>query len=191
MRILVAAICLLCALAHVDQTLAQQRKPTRKRSSSTQTARGNREQKPSAPAMPVLPDIRNDPEVQAADVAIIANITAKELRIDVVPNPTVEFLGKDKTQTVWHADRYNLPDKIEPGVTYRNIGIRLKITSTLADIERIVSEALGEVPITDNSASNTDERRQESGIAPSQSSPNNPKGKAASGSVSPTTVRVP
>ncbi|HKP45014.1 MAG TPA: hypothetical protein VJT50_00315 [Pyrinomonadaceae bacterium] len=99
--------------------------------------------------MPVLPDVRNDPDVQDADVAIIANITAKELRFDAVPNPTVEFLGKDKSKTVWHADRYNLPDKIEPGVTYRNIGIRLKITSRLADIDRIVAEALGEVPITD------------------------------------------
>jgi hypothetical protein len=47
------------------------------------------------------------------------------------------------------------------------------------------------VPITDNSASNADERRQENGMAPGQSSPNNPKGKAASGSLSPTTVRVP
>jgi hypothetical protein len=104
---------------------------------------------PAGPPMPVLPDIRSDADVLNADVAIIANVTAKELRFEVVPNPTVEFLGKDKTKTIWHADRYNLPDKIEPGVTYRNIGIRLKITSRLAEIERIVAEALGEVPITD------------------------------------------
>jgi hypothetical protein len=38
---------------------------------------------------------------------------------------------------------------VEPGVTYRNIGIRLKIVSRFADIERIVAEALGEVPVTD------------------------------------------
>ena len=104
---------------------------------------------PPVPKLPVLPDIRNDPDVEAADIAIIANVTASELRFDVVPNPTVEFLDKSKNKTIWEAQRFNLPDKIEPGVTYRNIGIRLKITSRLADIERIVAEALGEVPITD------------------------------------------
>ena len=101
--------------------------------------------------MPVLPDIRNDPDVEAADIAIIANITAEELRVDAVPNVSVEFLDKSKNQTIWQAERFNLPDKLEPGVTYRNIGIRLKITSRLADIERIVAEALGEIPIAENS----------------------------------------
>ncbi len=102
-----------------------------------------------------LPNNRNDPDVESADIAIIANITAKELRFDVVPNPTVEFLDKLKNQTIWQAERINLPDKIEPGVTYRNIGIRLKITSRLADIERIVAEALGEVPISESNSTKT------------------------------------
>ena len=101
--------------------------------------------------MPVLPDIRNDPDVEAADIAIIANITAEELRFEAVPNTSVEFLDKSKNQTIWETQRFNLPDKLEPGVTYRNIGIRLKITSRLADIERIVAEALGEIPISENS----------------------------------------
>jgi hypothetical protein len=34
-------------------------------------------------------------------------------------------------------------------VTYRDIGIRLKIVSRFADIDRIVAEALGEVPVSD------------------------------------------
>ena len=76
-------------------------------------------------------------------------MTAKELRFDVVPNPTVEFPGKPERDTVWDAERDNLPRPVEPGVTYRNIGIRLKIVSRFADIERIVAEALGEVPVTD------------------------------------------
>ena len=100
--------------------------------------------------MPVLPDTRNDPDVEAADIAIIANITAKELRIDASANSSVEFLDKAKNHTIWQVERFNLPDKLEPGVTYRNIGIRLKITSRLADIERIVAEALGEIPISEN-----------------------------------------
>lgn len=86
---------------------------------------------------------------ESSDLAITATVTAKELRFDVVPNPTVEFPGSPQRDTVWDAERDNLPRPVEPGVTYRNIGIRLKIVSRFADIERIVAEALGEVPVTD------------------------------------------
>jgi hypothetical protein len=92
---------------------------------------------------------RKDVPEESADLAITANVTARELRFEVVPNPTVEFPGKPKRDTVWDAKRENLPPAVEPGVTYRNVGIRLKIASRFADIERIVAEALGEVPVTD------------------------------------------
>jgi hypothetical protein len=85
-----------------------------------------------------------------ADLVIIANVTAKELRFDAVPNPKVEFPGKPERATEWSAERTNLPPQVQPGVTYRNIGIRLKIVSRFADIDRIVAEALGEVPVTDD-----------------------------------------
>jgi hypothetical protein len=123
-----------------------------------------------------LPEIRNDPDVQEADVAIIANITADELRFDVVPNPSVEFLAKDKTHTIWQTERFNLPEKLEPGVTYRNIGIRLKITSRLADIERIVAEALGEVPASSQEATDdkTNTSSAESGAKTADGPPSQP-----------------
>ncbi len=89
-------------------------------------------------------------EVKTADIAITANVTAKELKFEVAPNPTVEFPGTPERKTVWEADRQNLPRPVEPGVTYRNIGIQLRITSRFADIERIVSEALGEIPVSEN-----------------------------------------
>jgi hypothetical protein len=76
-------------------------------------------------------------------------VTARELRFEVVPNPKVEFPGKPERTTVWEAERQNLPRPVEPGVTYRNIGIQLKITSVFTDIDRIVAEALGEVPASD------------------------------------------
>jgi hypothetical protein len=85
---------------------------------------------------------------ESADIVITATVTAKELRFEAVPNPTVEFPGNPKRDTVWDAVRDNLPRPVEAGVTYRNIGIRLKIVSRFADIDRIVAEALGEVPLT-------------------------------------------
>ena len=94
--------------------------------------------------------LKTDPDVEAADIAIIADIKAETLLFEAVPNPKVEFPGNQKLKTVWEAFRDNLPNPVQPGVTYRNIGIRLKITSAFADIDRIVSEALGEVPVSDN-----------------------------------------
>lgn len=80
------------------------------------------------------------------DVSITATVTARELKFETVPNPTVGFPGKPAGETVWEAERENLPRPVEPGVTYRDIGIRLRISSRFADIERIVAEALGEIP---------------------------------------------
>ncbi len=73
----------------------------------------------------------------------------------MVPNPTVEFPSTFERENVWEADRQNLPKPVEPGVTYRNIGIKLRISSRFADIDRIVAEALGEIPVSDNSPADT------------------------------------
>ena len=111
---------------------------------------------------------------ESADLAITATVTAKELRFEVVPNPTVEFPGKPKRDTVWDAVRDNLPRPVEPGVTYRDIGIRLKIVSRFADIERIVAEALGEVPVTDEMKPPDNPTPRPSAPPPAPASP--PKG---------------
>ena len=92
------------------------------------------------------------PSAESADVSITARVTARELRFEKVPNTSVEFTGKPKRETVWEADRVNLPPQVQPGVTYRDIGITLRITSVFADIDRIVAEALGEIPISPDPA---------------------------------------
>ena len=79
-----------------------------------------------------------------SDVVITATVKAKELKFEVVPTPTVEFPGNKPHQTVWEADRINLPKPVEPGVVYRDIGIRLRIFSRFTEIQRIVLEALDE-----------------------------------------------
>lgn len=106
----------------------------------------NRRQTPaSAPAQGRLEEVSAD----SADLAITATVMARELRFEVVPNPTVEFTGNPDRRTEWGAERQNLPRPVQPGVTYRNIGIQLKIVSVFAEIDRIVAEALGEVPVSD------------------------------------------
>jgi hypothetical protein len=85
-----------------------------------------------------------------SDISITARVTADSLRFEKVPNPRVEFTGQPRRETVWEAEREHLPQQVQPGVSYRNVGITLRITSVFADIDRIVAEALGEVPPSDD-----------------------------------------
>jgi hypothetical protein len=85
-----------------------------------------------------------------ADVSITARVTAESLRFEKVPNPQVEFTGRPRRETAWESERENLPQEVRPGETYRNIGITLHIRSVFADIDRIVAEALGEIPKSDD-----------------------------------------
>jgi hypothetical protein len=127
----VTALILICGAYSEHPALAQDR-------NAAQTA--------SSPS----PNTNQQPvDEESADLSITATVTARELRFDAVPNPTVEFTGKPERRTEWSAERQNLPRPVQPGVTYRDIGIRLKIVSVFADIDRIVAEALGEVPATD------------------------------------------
>lgn len=86
-----------------------------------------------------------DKSVKDADVAITGSVTAKELEFKVVPEDNVEFMGNPERITEWTSERENLPDKVQPNVIYRDIGVKLKITSVFADINKIVDEALGRV----------------------------------------------
>ena len=85
----------------------------------------------------------------SADLAITSTVRARELEFRVVPNVRIEFSGTPERTTGWQTERQNLPKPIQPNVTYRDIGIQLQITSVFSDMEidRIVSEALGEVPL--------------------------------------------
>lgn len=113
----------------------------------------------------------SDASVESADISITATVRARELTFEVVPNPTVEFPGRHERETVWDAVRENLPPAVQPGVTYRDIGIRLKIVSRFADIERIVAEALGEVPVTDQTPLPDDAQPQPGAPAPPAPTP--------------------
>ena len=98
------------------------------------------------------PQRRDDASADAPvedDLSITARVTARELLFRKVPNPRVEFPGRPERRTLWEAERENLSRESYPGMTYRDIGIRLRITSVFADIDRIVAEALGEVPARD------------------------------------------
>jgi hypothetical protein len=120
--------------------------------------RDGRTATPSSTTTPTAPTQTRDTQTPRAaeepgaepDLSIDAHVTADSLRFEKVPDPKVEFTGKPRRDTVWQSERENLPQQVQPGVTYRNIGITLRITSLFADIDRIVAEALGEVPASED-----------------------------------------
>ena len=95
---------------------------------------------------------RLDADDGSDDILFIVKLQAKELKMEVVPSTNVEFPGTHRRTTVWLTERQNLPDKLQPGVTYRDIGMTLRISSRFENIEQIVREALGEVPSEASSA---------------------------------------
>ena len=127
-------------------TAAHASAQTRRRVQSSSTSRPA----PQRQAAPVDAQGPRASEADAnADVSITARVTADSLRFEKVPNPQVEFTGRPRRETAWESERENLPQEVRPGETYRNVGITLHIRSVFADIDRIVAEALGEVPKSD------------------------------------------
>lgn len=108
--------------------------------------------------MPAFAQVQPQPQIteeisgspsspETADIAITSNVTARELRFNVVPDSEkIQFSGSVGRQTGWIVERRNIPKHAEEGVTYRDIGVRLQITSVFSDIDSIVSDALGEAP---------------------------------------------
>ena len=137
---IVVSVLVGCALCAADGAAAQERAPAAAPQQGASAQTPPRDEAQSAPAT----------NVEDADLAITARVTAGELLFRKVPNPRVEFTGRPRRETVWEAERHNLPQEVRPGVTYRDIGITLRITSVFADIDRIVAEALGEIPPSDD-----------------------------------------
>jgi hypothetical protein len=97
-------------------------------------------QPPPAPAAPSAETgPADEDEVLLPDIEITATVHWKQLRFDVVGQPAVEFSGTPERKTVWDAERINLPRPVQPGVTYRDGGVRLTISSQFAALSRLYS----------------------------------------------------
>jgi hypothetical protein len=60
----------------------------------------------------------------AADVEIGAAVRARRLRFQRKPETEVEFSGHPDHESDSHTERENLPEEVEPGVTYRDVEVR-------------------------------------------------------------------
>ena len=58
------------------------------------------------------------------DIEIGASVRAKKLRFKSKPKTKVEFGGEPRIESGSGSKRENLPDEVEPGVTYRDVHVR-------------------------------------------------------------------
>lgn len=78
--------------------------------------------------------------VEDADVEIGASVKAKRLRFREKPKTQVELHGElhepegdGGLETASGSERQNLPDEVEPGVTYRDVRVRWRAAARLKD----------------------------------------------------------
>ena len=69
--------------------------------------------------------------VGTPDIEFSANVKARELRFEEVPETKVRFWGQPDRNSVSVNERKNLPEKVQQGVTYRAISVRSRIASEL------------------------------------------------------------
>jgi len=64
------------------------------------------------------------PEDEPADVEIFTGVRAGSVRFGKVPETKVWFEGEPAQRSSTRTERENLPEEVEPGKTYRDIGVR-------------------------------------------------------------------
>lgn len=82
----------------------------------------------------------NPDRVEDADVEIGAGVKAKRLRFREKPKTQVELHGElhepegdGELETASGSERQNLPDEVEPGVTYRDVRVRWRAAARLGE----------------------------------------------------------
>jgi len=69
--------------------------------------------------------------IDRPDVEIGAVVKAKSLRFERVPDVEVGFTGDQPREQVSGSERENLPDEVEPGVTYRDVRVRWRAAARI------------------------------------------------------------
>jgi hypothetical protein len=69
--------------------------------------------------------------VDLPDIDVSTGVRAKKLRFGAVPRTRVWFEGEPGEESSTEAERENLPDEVEPGVTYRDVTVRWSARSRI------------------------------------------------------------
>jgi hypothetical protein len=67
------------------------------------------------------------------DVEIAAAVRADEVRFECKPEVRVSAWANAPATAESVSERDNLPDEVQPGVTYRNVSVRWRLAARLND----------------------------------------------------------
>jgi hypothetical protein len=80
-----------------------------------------------------------------AEIEVGAVAKAKAIRFEKVPETEINFPGSDEERSGSHTERENLPDEVEPGVTYRDVTVRWRARAAVrAEVADEVRDELEE-----------------------------------------------
>ena len=71
-------------------------------------------------------------EKRRPDVEMAFSVMAGELRFGVAPETRVWFEGEPAAESSIRSERERLPEKVEPGVTYRRVAVRWRAEAWVA-----------------------------------------------------------
>lgn len=77
---------------------------------------------------------------RSPDIEFAASMRADQLRFLEPPETDVRFIGEPGHESASGSDRTNLPEKVDFGVAYRNVGVNYRLASRLAGPGRGPSE---------------------------------------------------
>jgi hypothetical protein len=67
------------------------------------------------------------------DVELKVSLSAQEVRFECTPEVVVEAYADSPAIAESQSERENLPDELEPGVTYRDIAVRWRVAARLKE----------------------------------------------------------
>ena len=68
---------------------------------------------------------------ELADVEVSTGLRARELRFGIVPDTKVWFDGEPAERSSSETERENLPERVEPDETYRNVRVQWRARSRI------------------------------------------------------------
>jgi hypothetical protein len=83
-----------------------------------------------------VPDDRDIDRIERPDVEMGARVKAKRLRFKRVPETEVQFPGEPEPDSESGSERKNLPEEVEPGVTYRDVEVRWRAGAKITRREK-------------------------------------------------------
>ena len=78
----------------------------------------------------------NEPQLE-----LVATVRARSIVFADVPHVNLQFTGSGPRRTAWRIERVNLPARVQPGVVYRDVTVRLTLTTTMDDLAVLLRDA--------------------------------------------------